>query len=68
MCSNTMLVLETDKHTTSAPNVTMHTVYCTRMAPTYFDQLSDFIIPVTQLRLVETVGQGITEHVNAIVV
>ena len=59
MCSNIMTVLETDKPT-SVPK--LKNVYYTRMASKYFRQLSNFIIPVTQLRLVETIGQGIVGY------
>ena len=58
-----VVVLETDKPTLSSPK--KKDVYFTRMASKYFGQLSDFIIPVTQLRLIETIGQGI--HVMVIV-
>ena len=56
-----MLDLETDKPTLSAPK--LKNLCYTRTASKYFSHLSDFIIPVTQLRLIETIGQGIVEHI-----
>ena len=38
-------------------------VYFPEIASTYAQQLSDFIIPVTQLQLIEMIGQGIAVHV-----
>ena len=55
-----MIDLETDKPT-SAPK--LRNPCYTWITSKYFSQLSDFIIPVTQLRLIETIGQGIVEHV-----
>ena len=37
-------------------------VYFPEMASTYAQQLSHFVIPVTQLQLIEMIGQGIAVH------
>ena len=61
MCSNVMMiVIETEKPTST---LKLKNVHFTRMASKYFRQLSDFIIPVTQIRLIETIGQGMVEFV-----
>ena len=59
--NNVMKILETNKPTTTILELTK--VNFPRMASTYFQELSDFIIPFKQIQLIETIGQGIVEHV-----
>ena len=55
-----MTIIETEKPTST---LKLKNIQLTRMASKYFRQLSDFIIPVTQIRLIETIGQGMVELV-----
>ena len=61
-----MLILERYKQTTKPEKdrsmLKLTNVGVQRMASVYFKQLSDFIIPVAQLQLIETIGQGNAQH------
>ena len=66
MCTNNVTTfLETDQSTMSDLKLTK--VSFPRMASAYLEQLSEFIIPVTRIKLIETIGQGIVEHMMIIV-
>lgn len=55
---------DTSTSTLSIPTSQM--VSTTRHGLEYLEQLSDFIIPGSQLRLIETLGEGNAEQVKVI--